>query len=60
MLTFQLNCAAESREVSLNENVFDYNFINDSEVLNIYKYLMTKNNIKQEMPDGSWNPQGDI
>ena len=40
----------ESREVSLNGNVydfsFDYNSIDKSDILNIHKYLMTKNNIK--------------
>ena len=40
----------ESREVSLNGNVYDfsvnYNFIDKSDLLNINKYLMTKNNIK--------------
>ena len=42
--------ATESREVSLNENVYDfsvdYNSINKSDTLNICKYLMIKNNIK--------------
>ena len=42
--------AVESREVSLNENVYDfsvdYNSIDKSDILNIHKYLMTKNNIK--------------
>ena len=42
--------AAESREVSLNGNVYgfsvDYNSIDKSDILNIHKYLMTKNNIK--------------
>ena len=40
----------ESREVSLNGNVYDfsvyYNSIDKSDILNIHKYLMTKNNIK--------------
>ena len=40
----------ESREVFLNGNVFDftvdYNSIEKSNILNINKYLMTKNNIK--------------
>ena len=40
----------ESREVSLNGNVHDfsvdYNFIHKSDILNIHKYLMTKNNTK--------------
>ena len=42
--------ASESREVSLNENLFDfsvdYNSFDKSDILNIHKYLMTKNNIK--------------
>ena len=42
--------ATESREVSLNRNIYDfsvdYNSIDKSGILNIYKYLMTKNNIK--------------
>ena len=42
--------ANESREVSLNENVYDfsvdYNSVDKSDILNIHKYLMTKNNIK--------------
>ena len=40
----------ESIEVSLNENVHDfwvhYNSVVPSDILNIHKYLMTKNNIK--------------
>ena len=40
----------ESREVSLNKNVYnfsvDYNSIDISDILNIHKYLMAKNNIK--------------
>ena len=40
----------ESREVSLNRNVYDfsvdYNSIDKSDILNIHKYLMTKNDIK--------------
>ena len=40
----------ESRELSLNGNVYDfsvdYNSIDKSDILNIHKYLMTKNNIK--------------
>ena len=40
----------ESREVSLNKNVYnfsvDYNSIDTSDILNIHKYLMAKNNIK--------------
>ena len=42
--------AAESREVSLNRNVYDfsvnYDSIDKSFILNIRNYLMTKNNIK--------------
>ena len=42
--------ANESREVSLNGNVYDfsvaYNSIDKSDIINIHKYLMTKNNIK--------------
>ena len=42
--------ATESREVSLDRNVydfsFDYNSIDKFDMLNIHKYLMTKNNIK--------------
>ena len=42
--------ATEFREVSLNENVYDfsvdYNSIDKSGILNIHKYLKTKNNIK--------------
>ena len=41
----------ESREVSLNGNVddfwVDYSSIDKSDILNIHKYLMIKNNIKQ-------------
>ena len=40
----------ESREVSLYGKVYDflvnYNFVDKSGILNIHKYLMTKNNIK--------------
>ena len=43
--------ATESKEVSLNRNVYefslDFNYINISGILNIQKYLMTKNKIKQ-------------
>ena len=43
--------ATESREVSLNGNVYDfsidYNSIDISDILNFHKCLMTKNNIKQ-------------
>ena len=39
-----------STEVSLNENVYhfsvDYSSIGKSDILNIHKYLMTKNNVK--------------
>ena len=42
--------AAYSREVSLKGNVYDfsadYSAINKSDVLNIGKYLMVKNNLK--------------
>ena len=42
--------ATESREVSLNGNVYDfsvdYNSIDKSDILNIHKYLMTKNNVQ--------------
>ena len=42
--------AIESRELSLNGNVYDfsvnYSSIDKSDILNIHKYLMTKNNIK--------------
>ena len=42
--------ATESREVSLNTNVYDftddYNSIHKYDILNIHKYLMTKNNVK--------------
>ena len=61
MLTLQLNfclrsisnglSATESRKVSLYENLFDfsvdYNSLDKSVILNIRKYLMTKNNKKQ-------------
>ena len=43
--------ACKSRKVSLNENVYDfsvnYNSIDKFDILNIHKYPMTKNNIKQ-------------
>ena len=43
--------ATESKEVSLNRNVYefslDFNYINISGILNIQKYLMTTNKIKQ-------------
>ena len=42
--------ATESREISLNGNAYifsvDYNSIDKSDILNIHKYLMNKNNIK--------------
>ena len=42
--------ATESSEVSLNGNVYDfsvdYNSTDKSDILNIRKYLMIKNNIK--------------
>ena len=42
--------ATESREESLNGDVHDfsvdYNSIDESDILNIHRYLMTKNNIK--------------
>ena len=42
--------ATESREVSLNKNVYDFsvdhNSIYKSDILNIHKYLMTKSNMK--------------
>ena len=42
--------ATESREVSLNGNVYDftvdYNSIDKSDILNIHKYLIAKNNLK--------------
>ena len=40
----------ESREISLNGNVYDFsvdcNSVDKSDLLNIHKYLMTKNTIK--------------
>ena len=42
--------ALEPREVSWNGNVYDfpvdYNSVDKSDILNIHKYFMTKNNIK--------------
>ena len=42
--------ATKSKEVSLNGNVYDfsvdYNSIDKFNILNIHKYLMTKDNIK--------------
>ena len=42
--------ATETREVSLNGNVYDflvdYNSIDKSDILNIHKYLTNENNIK--------------
>ena len=46
--------ATESREVSLNGNVYDfsvdYNSIDKSDILNINKYLITKNNKNNVQP----------
>ena len=43
--------ATDSREEFLNGSVYgflvDYSFIDKSDILNIHKYLMIKNNIKQ-------------
>ena len=42
--------ATESREVSLNGNVYDlsvhYDSVDKSDILNIHKYLVANNNIK--------------
>ena len=42
--------AVESRDVSLKGNVYDFsvnnNAIDKSDILNIHKYLMIKNNVK--------------
>ena len=42
--------ATESRVVSLNRNAYDfsvdYNSVDKSNILNIHKYLMIKNNTK--------------
>ena len=42
--------ATESEEISLNENVYDFsvnfNSTDKSDILNIHKYLITKNNKK--------------
>ena len=55
MLIFQLNFVWEvflmdlvllSLEISLNGNVYDFLIDYKSDILNIHKYLMTKNNIK--------------
>ena len=47
MLGFQFNFVLE---VSLSKNAFDfsvdYTSVDESDILNIYKYLMTKNNKK--------------
>ena len=47
---FNVFSAIESRDVSLNRTVYDasvdYNSIDKFDILNIYKYLMTNNNIK--------------
>ena len=44
----------ESREVSVNENLYDfsvgYNSNDKSDILNIHKYLMAKNNINNVLP----------
>ena len=49
-LIFNGFSATEFQEVSLNGNVYDfsvdYNFIDKSDILNIHKYSMIKNNIK--------------
>ena len=43
--------ATETREIILNENVYDfsvdYNSLDNSEILSVHEYLMIKNNIKQ-------------
>ena len=48
--TFNGSSATESREVSLNRNVYDfsvsYNSIDKSKILKIHKYLMAMNNIR--------------
>ena len=48
--TFNGFSATESREVSLNRNVYDfsvsYNSIDKSKILKIHKYLMAMNNIR--------------
>ena len=36
----------ESREVSLNGNVYDFSNDYKSDILNIHEYLMNKNNMK--------------
>ena len=45
--------ATESREVSLIENIYnfsvDHSSIDKSDILNIHKYLMVKNNIKKTL-----------
>ena len=41
--------ATESREISLNEHLYDFpvdNFFDKSDILNIHRYLITKNNIE--------------
>ena len=47
---FCLGNATESREVSVNENIYDfsvnYHSIDKSDILNIHKYLLSKSNIK--------------
>ena len=46
--------ATQSIEVSLNGNLYDFsvdqNSVGKSDILNILKYLMTKNNIKNARP----------
>ena len=48
--TIKLKTREISREIFLNGNVYDfsvdYNYIDKSHILNIHKYLMTKNNIR--------------
>ena len=41
--------ATESREISLNKHLYDFpvdNFFDKSDILNIHRYLITKNNIE--------------
>ena len=47
----KVKSASESRKVSLNRNVYDFfvkycNSVDKFDILNIHKYLMTKNDIK--------------
>ena len=51
MLTFKLNFSAtESQEISLNGSVYDfsvdYSYSDKSDILNMHKYLLTKNSTK--------------